>query len=129
MFRLSYCVERYFGTFNFQREIRLFEILTCLSRFRGKAIIRPCRRNTNNTSICSAGCNYCLRTKQSEELSKDCVSYCKTRGFAPRCVDAESLGLKGSMIGYTEKNELTKNINLINMIYSQSFDLRISSML
>ena len=41
----------------------------------------------------------------------------ETRGFAPRCVKAESLVPEGSLIGYkTKKKERTKNMNLINMI-------------
>ena len=39
------------------------------------------------------------------------IRYNMTRGIAPRCVDAESLGPEGTMIGYkTKKKERTKNI-------------------
>ena len=41
----------------------------------------------------------------------------ETRGFAPRCVKAESLGPEGSMIGYDEKKKRTKNMNLISSIF------------
>ena len=44
-----------------------------------------------------------------------------TRGFALRCVKAESLGPEGSMIGYdTKKKKRTKNINLTSSIFRAS---------